>query len=79
MARKLTTTAQIKQLMAAHAAYKAIKWRCTGRHRHVQHALSCTYLDQCPDGHTYKVIGEIPMKKYLKDDIERIKSDARTA
>jgi hypothetical protein len=31
----------------------------------------------CPDGHEYRKKSEIPMKKYLKPEIERIKNNAR--
>lgn len=76
MPRKPTAIGQIKALLKAHEPYKAYKWRCTGRHRHVMDLLSiCTPLE-CPNGHRYNSISEIPMRKYLKKDIERIYQNA---
>lgn len=77
MPRKPSANAKIKQLIAAHAPYKAYKWRCTGRHRVTLNALSTTEPVSCPAGHAYKIITEISMKKYLKPEIERIKNEAR--
>ncbi len=73
MARKPTAIGEIKTLLTAHDGYKAYKWRCTGRHRHQLELLSISVPLECPEGHPLKILGEVPMNKYLKKDIQKIK------
>ena len=73
MARKPTAIGEIKALLKEHAGYKAIKWQCTGRHRHHISTLHVSTPMSCPEGHPYHKIKEIPIKTYLRNDTEGIK------
>jgi hypothetical protein len=73
VARKPTAQGEIKALIKAHAGYKAVQWRCTGRHRYKMKSLSIATPLSCPNGHSIRILREMSIKEYLKQDIQRIK------